>query len=401
MDTRSSSAASTLPPDIDAAARRLRRDLHLHPELAHEEHLSAARVADALESIGLRPVRVAGTGVYADIVGDPAGPIVCLRGDLDALPLTEDTALPFSSEVPGKMHACGHDIHTASAFAAAALLARDRPRGTVRVLFQPAEEASTGALACLRDGALDGVAAVLGGHVDLDYPVGQVALQAGPMCVGTEHIRIVVVGRGAHGARPQQGRDAIVAAAAIVTALQSIVAREIEPGKPAVVTIGTFVAGERHNILAGEARLEGTLRAADPGVFAQLRAAVDRVVTATAAAHGTTATVERDESTEPILNDPTLTAVVTRTLVDRLGSDGVRPLLRVNTGGEDFSFFLRDRPGVYVRWGAKGIAPSGPAHSARFCPDEGVIAVAGGALDAMARAVLDQIRSLDGAPKTS
>jgi amidohydrolase len=400
MDTGSTSALPVLPPNIDAAARALRRDLHLHPELAHEEHRSAARVAEALEQIGLRPVSVAGTGVYADIIGDPDGPMLCVRADLDALPLTEDTSLPFSSQIPGKMHACGHDIHTASAFAAAALLRQDPPPGVVRVLFQPAEEASTGALACLAAGAMRGCAAVLGGHVDLDYPVGYAALQPGAMCVGTEHITIVVVGRGAHGARPQQGRDAIVAAAAIVGALQSIVAREIEPGKPAVVTIGTFSAGERHNILASQARLEGTLRAADAQVLAHLRAAVDRVVRATAEAHGTTAAVERNEGTEPVINDPDLTRIATTALATRLGAGQVRDLLRVNTGGEDFSFFLRDRPGVYVRWGARGEAPSGPAHTTRFCPDEAVIAVAGHGFDAMSRAVLLRMRSLDAAAKT-
>ncbi len=321
--------------------------------------------------------------------------MVCLRADLDALPLTEDTGLPWSSATPGLMHACGHDLHTASVVAAAGLLAAAPPPGIVRLLFQPAEESSTGALACVRAGALDGCRAVLGGHVDLDYPVGQVALQPGPMCVGTEHISITVTGVGAHGARPHQGRDAIVAAAAIITALQSVVAREVEPGQPAVVTIGTIHGGDRHNILASRCQLEGTLRAADPAQFGRLRAAVDRVVEATAAAHGCSATIHRNEGTYPVVNDIDLTGACRDALSTCLGDAQVRPLARVNTGGEDFSYLHQDRPGVYVRWGARGTAPSGPAHTAKFCPDHQMIDVAGSGFAAMARAAVDWIRGLD------
>jgi amidohydrolase len=376
-----------LPPDVHAAAVALRRELHRQPELSGAETATSDRVARALRALGLSPRSVGGTGLIADVIGDPNGPRVALRADLDALPIQEATGLPFASRVPGVMHACGHDVHSAALVAAAAMLVESPPPGVVRLLFQPAEETGNGAARCVKDGALDGFDAVIGGHVDLDYPVGTVALQPGPMCAGTDHFRITVIGRGGHGARPHQGTDALLAGAQIVTALQSVVAREIEPGRPAVLHVGTFHSGERRNILAGSATLEGTLRSGSAEVRAHLKAAVMRVAQAVASAAGATAQIEIEPGNEPVVNDDALTDVV-RTA---LAGAGLRtaPLVRFNTGGEDFSDLTKGRAGVYVRWGAAGPeSGSAPAHSAGFRVDEGVIDAAALGLAAAARAAV-------------
>jgi amidohydrolase len=379
------------PSEILAAAVALRRDIHRHPELSHLEFATQARLEAAVRTLGLTPVRVAGTGLYADVCGTP-GPKVCIRADTDALPLHEDPGLPYASEVPGVMHACGHDVHAAAAWAAMAHLCADPPAGTVRVLFQPAEERGDGARACIEAGALEGFDAVVGGHVDLDYPVGRVGIQAGPICAGTDHFRVTVQGHGGHGARPHAGADALCGAAALVVALQQIVAREIEPGRPAVVTVGTFRAGERYNILAARAVLEGTLRSHDPAVRAHLREAVARVARGVTAAASLRFELELFPGNEPVVNDRALTRAVKVALDRLLGPGATVPLARLNTGGEDFSELHRDRPGVYLRWGASGPgASSAPAHSSGFRVDEGVLGVAGSGLATAARAMLGHL----------
>ena len=373
------------------AVHALREDIHRAPELSRLEFGTQARIDAWLRDFGVVGRSVGGTGLVADVVGDPRGPRVCVRGDMDALPVDEATGAPFASTVPGVAHACGHDVHAAAACGAVALLAGDPPAGVIRVLLQPAEEHGTGAAACVADGAMDGVDAVLGGHLDLDYAIGTVALQAGPMCASTDQFRVVVRGRGSHAARPQLGVDAVLCGARIVDALQGIVAREVEPGQPAVITVGAFHGGERSNILADRAVLDGTIRCCDPSVRDQLKSALHRVVAGVAAASGASAEVGIREGHDPVVNDPDLAEVVAAALRD-LGLRTVR-LARPNTGGEDFSDLLRGRRGVYVRWGSRGPGSGdGPAHSGRFLPDAGVLDIATLGLAASARAVVSYLR---------
>jgi hippurate hydrolase len=375
-----------LPIGIAERAHALRKELHEHPELSGCEHGTRQILARALIELGLHPIEVAGTGLYADVgTGDP---VVMIRGDMDALPLHECASHPLRSTRAGVMHACGHDVHMAAAWGAMAVLAASPPQGTVRVLFQPAEETGQGARACVEAGALDSVDAVLGGHVDLAYPAGTVGIQAGPINASTDNFAIEVVGEGGHAARPHQGADALLAAAQVVVALQQIVSREVDPGEAAVVTVGKMSAGERHNVLAGRARLEGTLRSRTPQTRALLRHAIERVARGVATAHGCRARVELVAGCEVINNDPALTRIVRSGLAAALGPEQVVPLRGTNMGGEDFSELLRGRPGVYVRWGAAGpTARDAPAHSSEFRVDDAT-------LDAAVKGFVGATRSL-------
>lgn len=371
----------------------VRRDIHQHPELSFEEHRTGELIAVELEKLGLTPQRgVAGTGVVADIIGDPDGPLVALRADLDALPMTEATGLPFASKNPGVTHSCAHDGHTTILLGAASLLAASPPAGRVRLLFQPAEERGNGAKHLCDAGHMDGVGAIFGIHMDPRWAPGEIVVQSGPVNASTTTIRIFVTGRGSHGARPHLGVDAILVAARIVEGLQSIVSREVHPGQPAVVTVGTFEAGTGHNVLAGEAKLAGTVRCFDDAVRRNILDAIVRVAETTAAAHRATARVEFGEGCAPVINDPGMAGVAAVAAASVVGTSGVHGLPEPNMGGEDFSFYLEHAPGCYARLGGRiaGRDPI-PAHNPAFDWDERAIAVGARYFEAVAR---EAIRAL-------
>ena len=248
----------------EAAARltALRRDLHRNPELSWKEEKTAARLEAELKSLGATDIRrVVGTGVVGRIPGRSKGRTVAIRGDIDALPIEEATGLDFASSNKGVMHACGHDVHATWAIGAAMLLASAPADGDVLVLLQPAEEMGEGAAAVIASGALDGVDAIVGGHVDRRYEVGQVVAQEGPLAASTDNFTIELTGQGAHAARPHEAADPIVGAAALITALQTLVSRRLDPAVPGVVTVGTVHAGTADNIIPSRAELTGTIRA--------------------------------------------------------------------------------------------------------------------------------------------
>jgi amidohydrolase len=248
----------------EAAARltALRRDLHRNPELSWKEEKTAARLEAELKSLGATDIRrVVGTGVVGRIPGRSKGRTVAIRGDIDALPIEEATGLDFASSTKGVMHACGHDVHATWTIGAALLLAAAPADGDVLVLLQPAEEMGEGAAAVIASGALDGVDAIVGGHVDRRYEVGQVVAQEGPLAASTDNFKIELTGQGAHAARPHEAADPIVGAAALITALQTLVSRRLDPAIPGVVTVGTVHAGTADNIIPHRAELTGTIRA--------------------------------------------------------------------------------------------------------------------------------------------
>ncbi len=366
----------------------LRRDLHQHPELSNAEHRTAATLVAQLQALGIRDIRRVGeTGIVARIHGtDPSAPMVALRGDIDALPITEATGLPFASSVPGVMHACGHDVHATWAIGAALDLLRTPARGDVLLVLQPAEEIGAGALAILGSGALDGVTAIFGAHVDRRFTVGQVVAEPGPLAASTDTVTITLLGRGAHGARPHEAADPVVAAAAVILALQTIVSRRIDPSRPAVCTIGSIHAGVAANVIPETATMTGTLRAMDTATRAMLVDEVRRIATTTAAAHGVQATVVFDEGTPPIVNPPREAALAHEAAVRVVGDEGVVPFNIVNMGGEDFAFYMERMPGCFLRIGARRDDEAATAaHSPRFDVAEGAILIGAAVLAECAR----------------
>jgi amidohydrolase len=380
--------AAAFPPGLVDRLFALRRDLHRHPEPAFAEHHTAARLEAALADVsGLETRRVAGTGIVGRMRGRArGGPVIAIRGDIDALPIHEQTGVPWASETPGVMHACGHDVHAAWTVGAAHLLAERPPDADVLVVLQPAEETGRGALAMLDAGALDGASAILGAHVDMRFPVGTVVAEPGPLAGSTDEFHVVVAGRGGHAARPHEARDPVVAAAAVISALQTIVARQLAPGEPAVVTVATVHAGTASNVIPEEVVLSGTLRAVTGRTRALLREAVARTAESVAAAHGTKATVRIVDGTPPIVNAPGPIGWAREAAGAVLGADALRTLPEPNLGGEDFAFYLERLPGCFLRIGAAtGDGPPPAAHTPRFLPDERAVLVGAAVLAESAR----------------
>jgi len=376
----------------------LRRDLHQHPELSWKEERTATRLAETVAALGAMEVsRVAGTGVVARFRGrDSSAPLVAVRGDIDALPIEEATGLPFASSSPGVMHACGHDIHGTWAVGAALLLSRVPAAGDVLVVLQPAEELGEGATAILDSGALDDVKAIFGGHVDRRFPVGQIVADAGPLAASTDTFEIELVGKGAHGARPHESADPIVGAAAIISALQTIVARRIDPAAAAVVTVGTIHAGTASNIIPERAVLTGTLRATTPETRAAIGNEVARIATSVAESYGLKAKATVHQGTPPIVNPPNASAWMRQAAASVLGSEAVVPFGVTNMGGEDFAFYLERMPGCFMRVGAREEGGERlAAHSPRFTAAEESIFVGAAVLAESARVASAALR--DGA----
>ncbi|HEV7702796.1 MAG TPA: M20 family metallopeptidase, partial [Gemmatimonadaceae bacterium] len=375
-------------PDDARRLVELRRDLHRHPELSWNEQATSERLVAALASLGITDVeRVAGTGLVARVPGrDRSAPIVAVRGDIDALPITENTGLPFASENPGVMHACGHDVHASWAVGAAMLLAREPAAGDVLVVFQPAEELGDGARAIVESGALANVAAIFGGHVDRRFEVGQVVAQAGALAASTDSFDIEIVGAGAHGARPHESKDPIVAAAAIITALQTLVSRRLDPAQPGVVTVGTINAGTAANIIPDRARLTGTIRATTVQARTLLTRELENMVAAVAAAYGVTATTTLSGGTPPIVNPERMAAIAARATASVLGDAANVPLGTTNMGGEDFAVYMETIPGCFLRIGAR--EPGGRvigAHSPEYYAAEGALFIGAAVLAEAAR----------------
>ena len=360
----------------EAEYRRIvetRRDLHRHPELAFQESRTSGVVASRLASLGASPrTGVAKTAVVADL--EDGGERLLVRADMDALPIVEASGVPFESETPGKMHACGHDGHVAIALAAAERLV-ERPAGPVRLVFQPAEETGGGARACAEAGVLEGVRAAVGLHLWNQMPVGRVGVNRGALMAAVDEFEIVVEGRGGHGAAPHETTDPIVAAARIVEALQTIVSREVSPLDPAVVTIGTFHGGDAFNVIPSTVRLTGTARWFTEATGAAMPGRIERIVTHTAAAAGLTARLDYRRVNRPVVNDPRIADRVIAAATRLLGEENVEIETRT-LGGEDMSVYLDRVPGCFFFVGSAPEGPHRPHHSPRFAIDERALAVA-------------------------
>jgi amidohydrolase len=374
MTTPSTVLPSAVTSLFDSATMRwltdLRCAIHADPELSREEERTARRLEGALREIaGVEVRRVAGTGVVGRIRGTGGGGkgAVAIRGDIDALPIQEDTGLPFASRNAGVMHACGHDVHATWAVGAAALLAKRPPACDVVIVLQPAEEIGTGAMAMIESGALDGVRAIVGAHVDRRFPVGQAVVDDGPLAASADTFAITLAGNGAHAARPHESSDVIVAAAALITALQTIVSRRLNPATPGVVTVGSVEAGTAPNVIPGRAVLRGTIRAVDATSRAMMHEALRTITAGVASAHGVKAEVTFDKGTPPLVNPAWPTSAVRAAATAVLGAENVVPLGTVNLAGEDFAFYLESIAGCFIRVGAREEGGEFiAAHSPRF-----------------------------------
>jgi amidohydrolase len=374
-------------PVLGSAVRKLapalvanRREFHQHPELSWEEYETQRRILERLNAIaGLEDVRpIARTGATALLRRDAHAPVVLWRADIDALPVPEQSGLPFASQNAGVMHACGHDAHIAIALGLAELLAapgRVLP-GTVRFVFQPAEEACGGSDACIADGVLDHplVQRALGLHISADVPIGSINVAPGPFFAAPTAFTINIKGRGGHAAAPHQSVDSVVVAAHVITALQTVASRSVPPLDTVVLTVGKVEAGYRGNVIAPFARLQGTIRTYTDEIRQAVLERADRIIAGVCAAFEAEYTFAHDTTCPPLVNDPHIAELVAREAQGYFGPGSVLAL--PSMGAEDMSVFLRERPGCYFWLGArnegKGIA--GRHHDAEFAIDEDALA---------------------------
>jgi hippurate hydrolase len=363
-----------IPNSIAAQAGELaewRQDFHRHPELRYEEHRTAAKVAERLGAIGFDGVEtgIGGTGVLGVLHGrgGPGGAAIMLRADMDALPIDEATGAAYASATPGTMHACGHDGHTTMLLGAAKHLAETRNfDGTVYFCFQPAEEGGGGAKAMLDDGLFERYPprAVYGMHNWPGLPIGQFAVKDGPVLAAASMFTITITGRGSHAARPQDARDPIIAGAQLVTALQTVVSRVIDPLQPAVLSVTQFSAGSTHNVIPDQAVLLGTTRCFDDGVMQQISDEMDRLCAQIGAAMRVEIGIERNDIPyPPTINDKTEADFAEAVMRDAFGDANVIRGHEPTMAGEDFSFFAREVPGCYV---LIGNGDSKPLHNAGY-----------------------------------
>jgi amidohydrolase len=387
MNTRIATIAERLTPELVA----LRKTLHQHPELAFEEHETAKAVTGFLTKLGI-PFRtgVGKTGVVAVLEGSAPGRTIGIRADMDALPIHEETGLAFASKIPGKMHACGHDVHTVIALGVAAALSemKDSLKGRIKFIFQPAEETLSGAAAMIADGALEDppMDAILGYHNWPQVKAGRVGFNPEAVMASADAFDLTLKGRMSHGAHPHLGVDALAAGAYFVTQLQTIVSREVSPMTPAVVTIGEFHSGTARNVLASTAVLKGSVRTMAPAVSAAIEAAVRRILEGIKTGMRVDYELDWKRVAPALRNDKQTLARLLDCAKDVLGADNVMELPEPSMGSEDFAWFAEKVPAAHLRIGSKIDGLETAIHRANYDCNELAIPVG---VRVVARAALD------------
>jgi amidohydrolase len=366
----------------------VRRTLHQYPELAYQEEKTAAIVMDELRRLEI-PFQYGGRGggILARIPGRvSAAPAIALRAELDGLPVSERTGLHFASRHPDRMHACGHDGHMAIVLGAAAMLKAAPPRGDVVLIFQPGEETGRGARVVIEAGALDGVGMIFAGHMTRHHRTGEIVVPKGLVSARSEQFAIRVQGRAGHGARPHEGVDAVVTAGALILAIQTLVSREVDPFHPAVLSIGKVAAGDAPNVIADHALLEGIIRTTQDGTHQRILGGLERMAYGTAAAHNAHVDVEVTTMCPAVVNPPRETEIARRAACRVVGDAGLLLMEAPSMGADDFSYYLEQVPGCYVRFGARGEGwPEIPLHSPEFDFDEESLKVGATFFDALVR----------------
>jgi hippurate hydrolase len=351
----------------------LRRDIHREPELGFDTEKTAEKVLAALEGLPLEiETGIAQNGIVATLRGDE-GPTVALRADMDALPIEEDTGLPFASEIDGRMHACGHDAHTSMLVGAVHALAgmRERLKGTVRFVFQPAEEGGGGGKVMVEEGVADDVSSIFALHLWPGLPFGKVATKAGPIMAAADAFEMEIKGSGGHGAMPHLAADAVVIAAHVVTALQTVVSREVDPVEPAVLTVGEIGAGTAFNIIPEKARLGGTVRTLNAELRERMPGRIEEIARGVARGMRGDADLDYNFSYPVTVNDEGAASRALSVAGNLFGGEAVLELPNPSMGAEDFAYFLEKVPGAFI-WLGVGEDVSG-LHTPQFAFDEGVL----------------------------
>jgi hippurate hydrolase len=371
----------------------LRRIFHRYPELAFEEKRTAQVIMEELQRLNI-PFEYGGVGggVVGRIQGMQKGnPVIALRADMDALPGVENTGLPFTSKHAGKMHACGHDGHMAMVLGAAALLKENLPEGDVVLIFQPAEERGGGARVMIQAGALEGVAAIFGGHVSRHYKVGEIMVAKGVMSAHSDSFTMHVKGRGGHGARPHEAVDAVAVTGLLIMTVQTLVSRETNPVYPSVISIGKVEAGSAANVIAEEATLQGTIRTTNSEVRDHIQDGLKRIAEAVGDLHNAKVQVEFRDGYPPVINSDREAEIARQAALKVVGHPGVLDLDQPSMGSEDFSYYLARVPGCFVRFGAcQEGCENIPLHSPSFDFDEEAMKVGAAFFDQVVREAIKE-----------
>ena len=369
-----------------------RHDLHMYPELSMQEFRTSDQVAAMLDALGIPNRRIDPVGVVGEISGGKPGKCVALRADMDALQITETADCDFKSRNEGKMHACGHDAHTAMLMGAAMVLndMKDEIAGSVRLLFQPGEENGQGAKAIIAQGGYDGVDAAFGQHILPAAPVGRIGAANGTAYAACDYFRVTVRGVTCHGSMPHDGRDATVCASAIVLALQSMVSREFDQMEPLVVSVGTMHSGTIWNGISGEAVMEGTCRSFSKELHAKLPEVFKRVCQRTAEAYGCEVDVHWEIRAQVLVNDDAMRELGFAAARKVLGGDGIIGTDRATPGAEDFAEYGMLSPVCYFSLGTGGTAP---IHNAGMVIDEDALEIG---VAFLAQTALDALEKLNG-----
>jgi amidohydrolase len=386
----------------EAELIEFRRDLHAHPELGYHEHRTTRRVALRLAAAGLRPVILPkGTGMLVDIGTALDGPLVALRADLDALPISDEKQVPYRSTVPNVCHACGHDVHTTVVLGAGLFLARQaaagRLPGRVRLIFQPAEEVPGGALDVLAAGGIASADRIFAVHCDPRLDVGKVGTRTGPITAACDKITVRVTGPGGHTARPHLTADLVYALGKIVTELPAALSRRVDPRSSLSLVWGRVSAGTAANAIPDDGIAEGTVRCLDDEAWHEAPDLLKALIESVASAYGVIAELDYQRNVPPTVNEPTSTAMLAAAAKQVLGADAVVATPQ-SMGGEDFAWYLESIPGSLARLGTRrpGSAEDFDIHQATFDVDERVIMVG---VRVMAAAALTAIRGTGAAPQ--